>query len=284
MKPVRGVVKAAAVFTGLAAVLLVGQSATATAGATGSGAAEPAAVSPAKLVTANVPFGLSQKKARAQIKHAMSAEPGVMLLQEVRHRDVQRIVDGLTEPGAWKVHQPGGAKGASAIAWDEKRFDLAGHGSHIAFRSRAYDRHLLWATLQDVRTKRIYTVVALHYPPNASKDPAMRDLYITMNGNYRKLVKELRAKGRHPVAGGDWNHPLDVRREPWSPVPVNRGLSMTTNWLEGTACKSGTSPRGGRIDGFAYDKARIRLGKQGCLKRLHSDHRPVYVNVVAAEK
>lgn len=248
------------------------------------GDAEPAAVAPVKFLTANVPFTLSAKKARAQVEHVMSAGPDVMLLQEVRHRDVQRTVDKLSGKGTWRVHQPDGAKGASAVVWDRKRFDLVDRGSRIAFRSKAYDRHLLWATLKDVETQRVYTAVALHYPPNAGKDPAMRDLYITMNGNYRKLVKELRGKGKHPVAGGDWNHPLDVRREKWSPVPVNRDMGLTTNWLQGTPCSSGTSLRGGRIDGFAYDKSRTELKRQVCMKRLHSDHRPVHMNVVSKEK
>ncbi|MFC4494392.1 endonuclease/exonuclease/phosphatase family protein [Streptomyces ovatisporus] len=256
----------------------------------GEGAASPtgneerAAVAPVKFVTANVPFGLSAKKARAQVKHVMSARPDVMVLQEVRHRDVQALVDGLSPKGTWKVFQPDRAKGASAVAWNRKRFEPVGQGSRVAFRSKAYDRHLLWAALKDVRTERVYTAVGLHYPPNASKDPAMRDLYVTMNGNYRKLVGELRGKGRHPVVGGDWNHPLDVRREPWSPVPVNRRLGMTTNWLQGTPCSSGTSARGGRIDGFAFDKSWTVLRDQGCMKRLHSDHRPVHMSVVSKEK
>ncbi len=279
MASVRRIALPAVALAALGGALLAG-----TGAATPPAADEKAAVAPVEFVTANVPFTLSAKKARAQVKHVLSADPDVLVLQEVRHRDVKAIVDKVSGKGTWKVLQPEGAKGASAVVWKKERFKPLGQGSRVAFRGKAYDRHLLWAALKDVRTERVYTAVGLHYPPDASNDPAMRDLYITMNGNYRKLVKELRGKGRHPIAGGDWNHPLDVRREPWSPVPVNRALGMTTNWLQGTPCSSGTSARGGRIDGFAFDKSRTALRSQGCMKRLHSDHRPVRMTVVSKAK
>lgn len=262
----------------LTAGLLAAQGSAAT-----KGADAPAAVEPVRFVTANVPFTLSAKKARAQIKHVLKGGADVAVLQEVRHRDVRAIVKKTGVAGSWKTYQPSGAKGASAIVWNSDRLGVLDRGSRVAFRSKAYDRHLLWAKLEDASAQRVYTAVALHYPPNASHDPAMAKLYRTMNGNYRKLVKQLRGKGLSPVAGGDWNHPLDVRREPWSPVPVNRGMGLTTNWLQGTPCKSGTSARGGRIDGFAYDKSRTALKKQSCMKRLHSDHRPVRVDVLAKQ-
>jgi hypothetical protein len=277
MAPARSIALLSVPLAALVGGLLAGQGTAATNGGDTSAA-------PVRFITANVPFTLPAKKVRAQLKHVLSGGPDVAVLQEVRHRDVQRIVNEVDPRGGWKTYQPSGAKGASAIVWNSERLGLLDRGSRVAFRSKAYDRHLLWATLKDTATKRVHTAVALHYPPNAAKDPAMRDLYRTMNGNYRKLVAELRGKGRHPVAGGDWNQPLDVRREPWSPVPVNRGLGLTTNWLQGTPCKSGTSARGGRIDGFAYDKSRTALKKQSCMKRLHSDHRPVRIDVVAKAK
>ncbi|MET7639803.1 endonuclease/exonuclease/phosphatase family protein [Streptomyces sp. NPDC005438] len=242
---------------------------------------ERAAAPQVRLVTANVPFGLSAKKAGAQLKHVLGSKADVLVLQEVRKRNVNRLLKERTKSGTWKVLQPKGAKGASAVAWNTARFSKVGSGTRPAFKGPDYSRHLLWVTLKDRVDGQLHTVIGLHYPPDSSKDPAMRKLYRTMNGNYRALVRDLRSHGRHPVAGGDWNHPLDVRREAWSPVPVNRGMAMTTNWLKGTPCASGTSARGGRIDGFAYDPKRTRLHRQGCMKRLHSDHRPVWISVSA---
>ncbi|MBU7600501.1 hypothetical protein JGS22_023445 [Streptomyces sp. P38-E01] len=268
--------------TGLLAAALLAAPAGLQHGASAAAPPEAAtAAEPVRLVTANVPFTLAGAKARAQLRHVATSGAHVATFQEVRTRKVGRVLDRETSPGKWAVHQPAGAAGASAVAWDKERFAAVDKGSRLAFRGPDYSRHLLWVTLRERSGGQQYTVIGLHYPPNASKDPKMRELYRTMNANYRALVGDLKKQGRHPVAGGDWNNPLDVPREPWGPVQVNKKLSMTTNWQQGTACKSGSSARGGRIDGFAYAAARYRLQQQGCMKRLHSDHRPVWMTFTA---
>ena len=106
----------------------------------------------------------------------------------------------------------------------------------------------------------------------------MRSNYLTMTENYQRLLTEFAEAGHPVVAGGDWNHPLDATREPWSPVPMLAELGFTTNWLQGLPC-SGSSAQGGRIDGFAFQPSDVRVVDQGCLPRFHSDHRPVWIGV-----
>jgi hypothetical protein len=250
-------------------------------------AAAAAQTPPLRVITANVPFPLNGERARAQIEHAaFNSGAHVAVIQEVRQRKIKRIFKQVWEargkqPGErFRVFKLPGATDSNAIAWRPQRLRLLGQGSRLAFPSDGGQpaRHLLWIAVRDRVTRQRHTIIGLHYPTGASHGPTMRRLYKTMNGNYRTLVGDLRASGLHPVAGGDWNHPLDVRREPWSPVPFNRRMKMTTNWRVGTPCAGGTSD-GGRIDGFAFDNRRTRIIRQTCLSRLHSDHRPVWIEI-----
>jgi hypothetical protein len=108
----------------------------------------------------------------------------------------------------------------------------------------------------------------------------MRGHYITMTRHYQQLVRDFRSAGYPLIMGADWNHPLDVPQEPWSPVSALRDVGMTTNWRHATPCPR-TSIHGGRIDGFAYDPDAMVVTDQGCLERRHYDHLPVWVRVAS---
>jgi murein DD-endopeptidase MepM/ murein hydrolase activator NlpD len=227
------------------------------------------------LITANVPFTLTEAQARDQIGYVLEQNPDVVMLQEVPARHVSAIV--ATFPGNWGVWQPTPrSHGGSAIVWNRDRLDLGQHGAELGFDGRPYDHWMTWAILRTGTAD--IAVVGLHMPTDASWKAEMRGYYLTMTTAYQRLVTELIDQGYPPIVGGDWNHPLDRPREPWSPVPQLGKIGMTTNWLAGTPC-SGTSGRDGRIDGFAFPVGSVAVQDQGCLDRRHSDHRPVWMTI-----
>jgi len=229
----------------------------------------------ATMLTASVPFTLSAGQAREQISYLLSAKPDVLFLQEVTRRDIPAIV--ADAPGNWEVWQPRGRKGGSALVWNADLFSDVRRGAELGFHGRPYDRWMTWALLRDAQGDQV-PVVALHMPTNASVSVGMRKKYRIMTSNYQELLRTFSRAGHSPVFGGDWNHPLDKPREAWSPVPQLASVGYTTNWQHGTPCR-GSSGRGGRIDGFAYQPASSRVTAQGCLERRHSDHRPVWISI-----
>ena len=231
----------------------------------------------ATILTANVPFTLTQHRARTQIRYLLNQDPDVLLLQEVKKRDIGAIVRGIG--GQWAVWQPPDARGGSAILWKTSMFRATRRGSELGFRGRDYSRWMPWVLLESDRGT--LPVVALHMPTNSSKSSRMARYFKTMTTNYQRLTADMSSAGYPPVIGGDWNHPLDRAREPWSPVPQLRRVGLTTNWRVGRPC-SGTSARGGRIDGFAFHPDYLQVVDQGCLPRGASDHRPVWVAVAPA--
>jgi murein DD-endopeptidase MepM/ murein hydrolase activator NlpD len=239
---------------------------------------DPLPATTATLLTANVPFTLSTPEAAAQVEALLNEGPDVLLLQEVTGRDVSAIVSGVS--GTWGVWQPEGSKGGSAVVWNTGKFRASAQGAELGFDGAAYDRWMPWVLLES--DQGTLPVVALHMPTDASKDHTMAGHYQTMTANYQKLATELSEAGYPPVMGGDWNHPLDVPREPWSPVPMLEQVGFTTNWRQGLPCP-GTSEHNGRIDGFAFNPAYLTVTDQGCLDRGPSDHRPVWIAVAPAE-
>lgn len=233
-----------------------------------------ASVQPTSLITANVPFTLSTQRARDQIHWLLAQEPGVLVLQEVTRRNVSAIA--RQAPGNWAVWQPSDARGGSAIVWNADQFRAVQTGVELGFRGGKYDRWMPWVILES--SQGAVPVVALHMPTNSSKNATMRGYFQTMTGNYQRLITTFHEAGLPPIVGGDWNHPLDRPREPWSPVPMLQDVGMTTNWRVGIPC-SGTSQLGGRIDGFAFHPDYVQVVDQGCLERRHSDHRPVWIAV-----
>ena len=231
----------------------------------------------ATILTANVPFTLSERRAQAQIRRLLKQKPDVLLLQEVKERDVGAIVREIG--GSWATWQPPGPRGASAIVWDTSKFRAARRGSELGFRGRDYSRWMPWVLLESDRGT--LPVVAVHMPTNSSKSRLMAGYFREMTASYQRLVSEMSSAGYPPVVGGDWNHPLDREREPWSPVPQLERVGLTTNWRVGRPC-AGTSERGGRIDGFAFHPGYLQVVDQGCLPRGASDHRPVWVAVAPA--
>ena len=244
-----------------------------------------------RVVTANIPFTLKDpRKVKRQIDHvAFRSGASIVMLQEMRERNPQKLFDAVwrsrgSRPGEnFRVLK--GANDSNALAFRRKRFRFKGGAVTRAFPSGGGQpgRSFVWAKLLDTATGLVHTPVALHYPTNASNDASNRAQYIRMNENLRALIEELRSRGLHPITGGDYNHPLDVAQEPWSPVPFARSLNRTTNWLVGTPCASGTSARGGRIDGFTFDPGNNGIAKQGCLTRGYSDHRPVFADVTTLQ-
>jgi exonuclease III len=227
------------------------------------------------FITANVPFTLTEAEARDQIGYVLAQNPDVVMLQEVPARQVAVIV--ATFPGNWGGWQPNPrSHGGSALVWNRDRLELGQHGAALGFDGRPYDHWMTWAILRTGDAD--IAVVGLHMPTDSSWKPEMRGYYLTMPAAYQRLFTELIDQGYAPIVGGDWNHPLDRPREPWSPVPQLRKIGMTTNWQEGTPC-SGTSGRDGRIDGFAYQSGAVTIRDQGCLDRRHSDHRPVWMRI-----
>lgn len=227
----------------------------------------------AVLITANVAFWLSDAAPRSHITGLLDEGPDVLLLQEVTNRDVASIAESAS--GTWAVWQPEGSKGGSAIVWDASKFSAVRRGVELGFDGHEYDRWMPWVLLtSDSGT---LPVVGLHLPTRSSSDPTMRAYFQTMTANYVRLIGQLNEAGYPPVVGGDWNHPLDVAREPWSPVPVLEGVEMTTNWQVGSPCDE--SVPGGRIDGFAFNPSYLQVVDQGCLPMGPSDHRPVWVAV-----
>lgn len=228
-----------------------------------------------RFLTANVPFTLGNRVAREQIGHVLRPSADVVVVNEVLNRDVRRLAEQL-QPGQWNVFQPTGKKADTAILWRRDRFTERRHGVHIGVPGPHYDRYLPWVVLREDTSGRAVTVIGLHFPTNASKLAGMRLRYLAMNASLAALVAKLTPLGHPIVAGGDWNHPLDKAREPWSPVPMLRSLRMTTNWRAGLPCR-GTSSHLGKIDGFALDPG-VKILRQGCLARAHSDHRPVWLD------
>lgn len=228
------------------------------------------------LLTANVPFTLSEARARDQIRWLLSRRPDVLVLQEVTSRDVAAIAASV--PGRWEVWQPPRSQGGSALVWNADELHASQQGVELGFRGRDYDRWMTWAVLESADTQ--VAVVGLHLPTNSSKDAGMRRDFETMTTHYQQLARQIRTAGYPLVMGADWNHPLDRAREPWSPVPMLHQVGLSTNWQAGQPCAA-SSGQGGRIDGFAYDPTALAVEDQGCLDRRHSDHRPVWIRVGA---
>lgn len=228
------------------------------------------------VMTSNVAFWLSDRVARQHIHGLLEEGPDVLLLQEVTNRDVAAMVESA--PGTWAAWQPSRAKGGSAIVWNASKFQASRRGVELGFRGHEYDRWMPWVLLDS--PSGTLPVVGLHLPTRSSSNAHMRGYFKTMTANYQRLIGRLSAEGYPPIVGGDWNHPLDVTRAPWSPVPVLSRLQMTTNWQVGRPCME--SVPGGRIDGFAFNPSYLNVVDQGCLSRGRSDHRPVWVAVTPA--
>ena len=231
-----------------------------------------------KFITGNVPFNISERKARRQIRLLLARNPDVLMLDEVTRRDVPRIAAGA--PGRWGVYQPHGGnnQAGSALVWDRTKLKLINRGVRIGFRGPDYYRWMLWATFRNRETKEVFSAVALHMPPYPQRGGSYRRHFNIMSDNYLKLFRDLSVRGRPVVAGGDWNFHLDRRATRWGPVTRLSSIKWTTNWRQGTAC-AGTGGGNSRIDGFAYNAKRVRLDKQACIARHYSDHRSVAMKV-----
>ena len=231
----------------------------------------------AVLLTANLPFWLSDAKVEHRIGELLAENPDVLILQEIARRDIATLV--ASAPGSWAVWQPPAPRDRTAIVWNASKYAVARKGAAFGVRTDTYETWLPWVLLKgDSGT---LPVVGMHLPTNSSKDARMAGYFRQMTQHYLQLIGEMNAAGYPPVVGGDWNHPLDKARESWSPVPQLEGVGMTTNWQHGHPC-SGTSAYGGRIDGFAFNPDYLQVVDQGCLDRGPSDHRPVWIAVTSA--
>jgi endonuclease/exonuclease/phosphatase family metal-dependent hydrolase len=231
----------------------------------------------ATIVTANIPYTLSAHRARAHLRRVLSHSPDVVTLQEVRTRPLRRWV--RTMPGRWKVIQVmhgTASMEASAIIFDARRFRVRQRGLALGFHGRRYDRWIIWAILRSPRAD--LAVASLHLPPDSSRHARSLRSYRAMARRTRGLGRTLRRAGYPVVMGGDWNGALDRPLKPWGPVRNLRRAGLTTNWLHGRPCKASTIG-GGKIDGFGYNRTRVRVERQGCLRAGRSDHRPVWMRV-----
>lgn len=231
----------------------------------------------AVLISANIPFWLSDRRVNQRIGELLAKNPDVLLLQEMGRRDVARMVSRI--PGSWGTWQPQGAKARSVIVWDTNEFAVTRKGAAFGVDVGPYEVWLPWMLLES--ESGTLPVVNIHMPTNSSQDPQMERHFRATTTRYQRLIREFSRAGYPPIVGGDWNHPLDVPREWWSPVPMLRKVAMTTNWQHGRPCQ-GTSANNGRIDGFAYNPDYLQVVKQGCLDRGPSDHRPIWVEVAPA--
>lgn len=230
----------------------------------------------AVVMTSHVAPGVSERAARHHITGLLDEEPDVLMLQEVTNRDVAAIVDSAR--GSWATWQPPGSKGGSAIIWNSSKFRATKRGTALGFRDSESERWMPWALL-DSSTGTL-PVVALHLPTTSRTDRRMRANARTMTRNYSALIAELSDAGYPPVVGGDWNHPLDENRGPWSPMRILQSLAMRTNWQVGEPCQVGVS--NGRVDGFAFNPSYLQVVDQGCLSQGSSQHQPVWVAIGAA--
>lgn len=229
---------------------------------------------PAVLMTANIPFWLSDRTVEDRIHSLLRRKPDVLLLQEMGSRSVPAMV--ARSPGSWAAWQPPGKKARGAIVWNTDEFKVGRRGIALGVKTGRYEAWMPWMLLES--DSGTLPVVNIHLPTNASKDPRMAGFYKAMTQRYLRLFSEMNEAGYPPVVGGDWNHPLHQEREPWSPVPQLRRVGLTTNWQHGRPC-TGTSANDGRIDGFAYNSDYLRVVRQGCLERGPSDHRPLWIAV-----
>jgi len=223
------------------------------------------------LMTSNVSSDLTNREAGRRIRKLLAERPDVLLIQEVRKRNVPALVDQAQ--GNWSTWQPAGAKGGSAIVWNADEFSAGSRGAVLGVDDGVRDRWVPWVLLEsDAGT---LPVVALHLPPAGSSNGEERRHLRTMTHSYVALINEMSEAGYPPVVGGEWNRPLDVPQGPLSPVSVLDRLGMTTNWRGDRPCEG--SIAGGRTDGFAFNAGYLQIVDQGCLASGGSDHRPVWV-------
>lgn len=235
------------------------------------------------LMTGNIPWSLTVPQAQAQLEYLLSAGPDVLVLQEIGQRDIPGMVASVG--GEWEAWQPESlGQRTSAIVWNAANVTPDTRGLALGFHGPPYDRWIEWMLLRSADGV-VLPVVSMHMPPGSLKSEAMRAHYRTMTESYRSLFTQLAQAGYPPVAGADWNSPLDHEREPWSPVPSLNSIGFATNWQSGRPCE-GTSKHGGNIDGWAYAPRSYQLVDHGCLEYGLSDHRPVWVAVrpVVAEE
>lgn len=238
---------------------------------------------PVTLMTANIPWSLNPQQAQAQLEYVLSANPDVLVLQEIGQRDIPAMV--AATGGSWEAWQPNPlGQRTSAIVWNPAKFTPAQRGLALGFKGGPYDRWMEWMLFQSADGV-VLPVVGMHMPSGSLKSAEMEGFYKVMTANYRALLAGLVEAGYPPLVGADWNSPLDHAREPWSPVPTLNGIGFATNWQSGRPC-DGTSRHGGNIDGWAYMPTAHQLVDHGCLEYGLSDHRPVWVTVrtVVAEE
>lgn len=233
--------------------------------------------SAAVLITSNVRMGMSAAAVRSHLVRLLAHSPDVVMLQEVRKRDIATVVRQIG--GNWTVWQPppGDGRSGSALIWKSDRFALVQKGVELGERGR-YDRWMTWALLQDSRGNSL-PVIGLHMPVYADRGGQARRMFDDMTRAYLNLLRQFGDKGYAPIVGGDWNAPLHRVRYRWEPVQQLRSIGFTTNWLAGRHPCSGTSKHNARIDGFALNPAYVEIVAQGCLDRGHSDHRPVWMQI-----
>lgn len=228
----------------------------------------------AVVMTANLPFTLSNARTQRRVRTLLGSGVDVLLLQEVRHRNISAMV--ARAKGDWGVWQSPGGRGHNAIIWDRSRFRLARGGEKFGADLGSYRRWIPWVLLESEAGT--LPVVNIHMPNNASTDPAQRRRYKVMMDRALGLVSELNRAGLPPIVGGDWNEPLDRSLEAWRPVRALSNVGMVTNWAGGPPCDS-TDGHGRRIDGFSFNPRYVSVVDQGCLERGPSDHRPVWMAI-----
>jgi murein DD-endopeptidase MepM/ murein hydrolase activator NlpD/exonuclease III len=238
--------------------------------------AQAGAATGATLIAANVGRTMSADRASGQIHGLLAHRPSVLILEEVRQRNVARIA--ATAPGHWSVWQsrPGTFAGEIAIVWDADEYTSIRQGVIPGYDGVGYDRWIPWTILRSA-TGQTLAVVGIHMPTGAYRTSLWRGYYRQMTGRLQGLLSQLSAAGYPPIAGGDWNASLESSRRSWGPVRSLEQVGFATNWLEGEACTGSTRIHGGRIDGFAYSPAAYQVVRQGCLDNGYSDHRPVWV-------
>lgn len=231
---------------------------------------------PVTLMTANIPWSLTPQQAQAQLEYVLSANPDVLVLQEIGQRDVPAMV--AATGGTWEAWQPSPlGQRTTAIVWNPTKFTPAQRGLALGFKGGPYDRWMEWMLFQSADGV-VLPVVGMHMPSGSLKSAEMEGFYKVMTASYRALLAGLAKAGYPPLVGADWNSPLDHAREPWSPVPTLNSIGFATNWQSGRPCE-GSSKHGGNIDGWAYMPAAHQLVDHGCLEYGLSDHRPVWITV-----
>ena len=195
------------------------------------------------LMTADLPYAVSQQQARAQLGLFLRHHTDVLLIHDVASRPVSRMLASL--PGAWSVWQPPGRRGDSAIIWDADEFTESRHGVVRGAKPRGKSSWMPWVLLESDQGTL----------PVLSAEGANSPLPARETRRVAQVVSQMNDAGYPPVVGGHWSSgsSTDASQE-------LRKVGLTSPSGGGPSCKL-TS----RVGGFAYNSNYLQLGEHGCL-------------------